>query len=103
MPSTGPTIGPFHVLRGSEILYRLLAIAGVVLYASSPQESPVHGLSQTHSPDKHSPLRLQSSADLHLAKDIPKHAANTTTASIFAEQVRWRIEDGEVLIEEHFT
>jgi hypothetical protein len=54
LPSGAVTMGPFHVLRGSEMLNRLLPVAGVVLLkVMVPHEGPLHGLSHTQCPIMH--------------------------------------------------
>ena len=68
LPSlSGPTIGPPHVLAGSEAL-KISAPpgpgAGTGAYPSAPQLLPVQGASQEHMPAVHSPFRLQSAAVL---------------------------------------
>ena len=52
---------PFHVLRGSLMLYRSLPAAGVTAYSMTPHRGPDHGLSHTHALEaEHTPFRLQS-------------------------------------------
>jgi hypothetical protein len=53
LPSTGPTIGPFHVLCGSDSGYSDFATAGVTAYWSTPHASPPHGASHVHTPPAH--------------------------------------------------
>ena len=78
-------MGPFHVLRGSLVLYKFFAVTGVVLYFKLPQLGPPHGLSHAHLPPSHWPLSEQSRAEVQLvdwAMDVADNSTKISTVAV---------------------